>query len=167
MAAPETLTRYTPEEKAILRDKAIPKKWDVTQLEEEFFKAFERGEDYQKKKIADDYIDSFHKNLTKATSLSENIFHTSFNDYGVKVKKVYLRPNDTCYFESLFLVATEDYLSDKMLDVYRKSAEITANFNDPNFRIDFKFMSYTKDLNIDRIHSDGFSYEYGGEQLSS
>lgn len=142
---------------------SIPKNWTGENLDKELFRAFERGEEYQKKKDAEEWEERVKTNLSKATTLSETIFHTAYEDYKVKIKKALLKIDNIEHFETLFIVDRETYFSENLKEVYKKSFSIKKDFNCDSFRIDFKFMPSSENLNIELINSDGFVFSYGQE----
>lgn len=146
---------------------AIPKKWEGKDIYEELFKAFERGEAHQRERDQKEFEAELGKNISKATTLSENIFHTASKDYLVRIIRAYLKVDAVDHFETLFLVDREDYLSEKLLEVYKKSHSVKSDFNSDDFRINFKFMPMSDNLNYDCLYSDGFTLQYGEKQTES
>ena len=142
---------------------SVPKNWTGENLDKELFRAFERGEEYQKKKDAEEWEERVKTNLSKATTLSETIFHTAYEDYKVKIKKALLKIDNIEHFETLFIVDRGTYFSENLKEVYKKSFSIKKDFNCDTFRIDFKFMPSSENLNIESINSDGFVFSYGQE----
>ncbi len=123
---------------------------------------FQRGEEHQKQKDENELKATLLKNLNRATTLSESIFHTAINDYAIHITKAFLKLENINHYETLFLVNKKDFLSVKLKEVYKKSHSVKADFNCEDFYISFKFMPYSDDLNTDCIHSDGFTLTYGG-----
>lgn len=141
--------------------KSVPKNWTGDNLEQELFKAFERGEEYQKKKDADEFKSIVETNLHKATTLSENIFLSASKDYEVKIEKALLKIDDIHHFETIFIVDRKSYFSKQIKDVYKKSFEVKKNFNCDEFRIDFMFMPSSENINMESMNADGFVFGYG------
>lgn len=158
------LTEETQKKDITLNSKSIPNNWDGLNLEQFGWEQFQRGEAYQKQKDQEDFENSLSKNLNKAATLSESIFHTANNDYFVHITKAYLKLETIHQYETLFLVDKKDFLSDKLREVYQKSHSIKADFNCDDFYISFKFMPFSEDLNLDSLHSDGFTLVYNSER---
>jgi len=141
---------------------STPVKWEKTTFDSnDMWMAFQRGEEYQKDKQNKEFEQTLSKNINKAAVLSENIFNTAINDYGVNVYKAFLRADSLKNFDALFLVELKDYLSGKFKDIYTKSHLIKSEFNDNSFHISFKFMPNSDDVNLDCIYSDGYMFAYG------
>lgn len=146
---------------------SIPSNWSGIELDKFGWEQFQRGEAHQKRKTQEELQAILDKNVGRATTLSENIFHIAHEDYSVDIKKALLKIDTLHQYETLFLVDKADYLSEKIKDVYLKSQNIKADFNCDEFYISFKFMPYSDALNRDCIHTDGFTLEYGqGKQKS-
>lgn len=139
----------------------IPTNWSSFDINKFGWEQFQRGEAHQKKKTEDEFNSILEKNIGRATTLSENIFHIAHEDYSVNIKKAILKIDNLYQYETLFLVEKSDYLSNKIKGVYQKSHSIKADFNSDDFYISFKFMPFSDDLNTDCIHVDGFTLEYG------
>jgi hypothetical protein len=142
---------------------SVPKNWDLSKIEEEFFKAFERGEAHARKQDREKIHAALIKNIEKATTLSEGIFHTSKTDFGVNTEKAFIKVVSVNHYEALFAVQKSDYLKPQMLEVYKKSHSIKTKFSNTDFSIDFKFMPIADHINIELINSDGFIFEYAGQ----
>lgn len=146
---------------------AIPNNWSGVDIDKFGWEQFQRGEAHQRKKTEDEFNAILDKNIGRATTLSENIFHIAHEDYAVNIKKAILKIDTVYQYETLFLVDKSDYLSNKIKSVYQKSHSIKADFNCDEFYISFKFMPFSEDINSDCIHVDGFTLEYGqGKQKS-
>lgn len=145
----------------------IPSNWSGIDINDFGWEQFQRGEAHQKQKTKDEFNAILEKNIGKATTLSENIFHIAHEDYSVDIKKAMLKIDTLNNYETLFLVSKDDFISEKIKCVYQKSHSIKADFNCDDFYISFKFMPFSEDLNADCIHVDGFTLEYGqGKQKS-
>jgi len=142
-----------------------PDHWEKTNYSStDLWDAFQRGEQYQLDKQQKEFEETLHKNLNRAAFLSEGIYHSANNDYGVGIKKAYLKADTLINYDVLFLVSEDDYLSDKIKDIYKKSHLVKSEFNVDDFHISFKFMPLSNHLNIDCIYSDGYMLEYGKDK---
>lgn len=148
--------------------KNIPSNWSGVDLEQFGWEQFQRGEEHQKQKTKDEFNAIIEKNIGRATTLSENIFHIAQKDYEVNISKALLKIESLYHFETIFLVDKEDFLSSKIKSVYEKSHSIKSDFNCDEFYISFKFMPFSENINRDCLHVDGFTLEYGqGKQKSA
>lgn len=148
--------------KESLKEKVLPENWDIKDgaLEEEFFKAFERGEKHGVKSYKESIKkDIFHK-FNRAATLSETLLGSIQKNYDVEVIKLILNYNNMPCFESLFILPKDFYLSEQMLDIYRESNKLKSDFNDDKFRIDFKFMFDSASINYNLLKADGFKMMY-------
>lgn len=139
----------------------IPSNWSGIDIEKFGWEQFQRGEAYQKEKTKSEIQEILDRNVGRATTLSENIFHIAHKEHSVDIKKALLKIDTLHQYEALFLVEKSDYLSEKIKNVYLKSQTIKSDFNCDEFYITFKFMPYSDTLNQDCIHNDGFTLEYG------
>ncbi|TDG37753.1 hypothetical protein EZJ43_01270 [Pedobacter changchengzhani] len=160
-------TNTTDIKKQTTNAQSIPSNWSETDMDKFGWEQFQRGEAHQKKKSQAEVQTIFDKNVGRATTLSENIFHIAQEDYCVNIKKALLKIDTLHQYEALFLVDKADYLSDKIKEVYLKSQNIKSDFNCDDFYISFKFMPFSETLNRDCIHNDGFTLEYGQRKQKS
>jgi hypothetical protein len=139
-----------------------PDNWEKTSFSsDDMWQAFQRGEQYQINKQEQEFNETLTKNLNRAAFLSEGIFHTAINDYNVGIQKAYLKAETIENFDVLFLVNLDDFMSEKIKDIYKRSHLVKSEFNGADFHISFKFMPSSDSLNLDSISSDGYMLEYG------
>lgn len=149
-----------------LKEKVLPKNWDIKDgdIEEEFFKAFERGERHGVESYKQTIKDGIKHRFNRAATLSETLFDKIEKDFKVDVKELILNYSNMPCFQSLFIIPRDFYLSDAMLEIYRESNKLKADFNDDNFRIDFKFMYDSESINYSLLEADGFVMIYKSDR---
>ncbi|MGY5847134.1 hypothetical protein ACW6QP_06910 [Salegentibacter sp. HM20] len=121
--------------------------------------SYVRGrEDFQKEIEID-----FKKNLQSAAH-SSSLLKSKLLEVGVEVKEMYLKIINFNAFKCLVVIKKEDYYSKEKR---WKSYKISEHINSTNSRIDltFSFMSYSEELVVDNITSDGFIFKYGTEKV--
>lgn len=146
------------------RERVLPKKWNINDadLEEEFFRAFERGEKFQKEKTEIKLRNEIEHKFNRATTLSETLFNKIRTEFEADVTKLIINYSEMPCFQSLFILKKDFYLSSKMLELYNESNKLKSDFNDESFRIDFKFMIDSDKINYNLLESDGFVLNYIG-----
>lgn len=140
----------------------LPKNWDFEKedLCIEFYKAFERGENFQKKNAEEKLEKVVNQLFERATYLSENMFHKIKDEIKADVTKMMLKISDLPSFQAIILVSKKDFLSSKMSEVYKEAFKLKSTFNDATFRIDFNFMKDSETLNHSLLESDGYILTY-------
>lgn len=140
----------------------LPKNWDFDKddLCTEFYKAFERGENYQKKNAEEKLEKEINQLFERATYLSESIFHKIKDEMKVDATKMMLNISDLPCFQAVIFVSKKDFLSPKMSDIYKEAYKLKSKFNDSTFRIDFNFMRDSETLNHSLLESDGYILTY-------
>ncbi|MGO3195482.1 MAG: hypothetical protein ACTIKE_15825 [Sphingobacterium sp.] len=149
--------------KETLKDKILPKNWDIkdSSLEEEFFKAFERGEKHGVESFKETLKKDIQHRINRAATLSETLHDKITKDYNINISKLILNYSNMPCFESLFIIPKEFYLSDQMLNLYKDANQLKADFNEyDTFRIDFKFMFDSPSINYALLRADGFVMMY-------
>lgn len=143
----------------------LPKNWDFDKedLCLEFYKAFERGENYQKKNAEEKLNQQINQLFERATFLSERMFHKVKDEMNVNAQKMLLNISNLPVFKTIILVPKDDFLSKKMSVVYNEAYQMKSKFNDANFRIDFQFMKDSDDVNHSLLDSDGYILTYVNE----
>ena len=142
-----------------------PDNWEKTTFSnDDMWVAFQRGERYQIEKQEQQFHNTLIKNLNRAAFLSEGIFHTANSDYNVSIQKAYLKAETLENFDVLFLVNSEDFISDKIKDIYKRAHLVKSEFNCKDFHISFKFMPTSDHLNLEGISADGYMLTYGNRK---
>lgn len=171
MASSTTImTEATAIHRAEIKEHALPKGWNseaIDDLQEQFFQAFERGEKFQRAKDQERIEKDIEHKFSRAMTLAEMLFHKVHKDFNTQIKKLSLRYCNFPKFEALYVIPSEFFYSDKMLDVYRTSNKLKSDFYDDSFRIDFRFVAENENLSFELLEADGFNLNFKSEEVES
>jgi len=132
-------------------------KKSISQLD--IIKAYFSGREDGRKEAFDEVIKTITNNITKAQNLGESFF-LRMGDDGLICHRAYLNVVSIEEFQILYVVDKDLFYSEKMDDVYRKSIEISNEYNTEGFNISLSFMPIRENINISKLVSDGFVFHY-------
>lgn len=100
----------------------------------------------------------FQNNLQSAAQ-SSSLLKSKLLQDDIEVKDMYIKVVDFNTFKCLVIINKKDYVSKLKR---RKSYKVSEHINDTNNRIDldFSLMSFSEDLMVENITSDGFIFKY-------
>lgn len=121
--------------------------------------AFHAGVDKGMNMTQQVLLKSFEENIKKAFSVSEDVFK-KISTEKFSVNNLFLKANNIASFDVLFIVKSEDYLSDFRKEAYKIARDVKKSITEKLFDINFSFMPNSSDVNTDCLNSDGFIYRY-------
>ena len=103
--------------------------------------------------------EKFEENIQKAMLHSQDLIN-EMQQKGIICEKAFLRPVGLTKFDSLFIVPSENFLSDEFVEIYALARQKRSNVNEATFHISFSFMPLTSNINEEIIVCDGFNFKY-------
>ena len=133
-----------------------------------------------KKSEPDDLIDAWETGVKRGMSITEKVVRDVFDKllrdaignaytFFVKLREELKVSCDTFFirfsggpgeFEILYLIKLDDYLSDKLKNVYIEANKLKAESLKENCRIQIIFKAKTSNTKIENIVADGFILHY-------
>ncbi len=138
---------------------------DFTITCNDLINAYLLGAQEQKKRSKEELQKRLEKNIISAQEVSSNFFNNMI-ETGNDLKFATLRVEALHKFEVIFFVSKKLFQSDSILELYKKAMELKKEVNTGKFFISFSFMPDHKDLNRERLISDGYIFVYGEQQKS-
>lgn len=147
----------------------IPDDWDFQPTDEQ-----REGESFSANAVINAYLkgrkDQYHdnekilaeklnENLNKAMNLSSS-FSDILQDKKIKCLHILLMPKNIMEFESIFVVDENDYISPQFEEIYKLAILEKAKANGDTFHFSYIFIPYSKNLNRQKLKSDGYILEY-------
>ena len=99
------------------------------------------------------------KNNLQSAAQSSSLLKSKLKECDIDVKEMYLKVVDVETFKCLVVLDSNHfYIKEKRRESYSMSQRI----NDTNnmIELDFSIMSFSKDIEVDNITSDGFVFKY-------
>ena len=99
------------------------------------------------------------KNNLQSAAQSSSLLKSKLKECDIDVKEMYLKVVDVETFKCLVVLDSNHfYIKEKRRESYSMSQQI----NDTNnmIELDFSIMSFSKDIEVDNITSDGFVFKY-------
>ena len=127
---------------------------------DDMINAYLKGKEAQKNENEKIRMEKFSNNIELAQSISEEFFRMLDNK-GIKCKFVTLRPKSIFDFDSIFLVSESDFVSPDFEEIYTLAREKCSSVNSDTFNLSFSFIPYSKNVNKNRLLSDGYVLTYG------
>ncbi|MCF8362348.1 MAG: hypothetical protein K9G70_06960 [Prolixibacteraceae bacterium] len=121
--------------------------------------AYLDGRNDGKQEAIKEVIQLIETNLKKAQQIGEDFLNKN-KEKGAPFITTYLNliaPNE---FKLLFVVDAEYYYSEKIDDIYKESIYISKENNTEDFNIIMSFMPQKRNLNKNRLITDGFIMHY-------
>lgn len=101
----------------------------------------------------------FKANIETAVEVSESLYKEA-SELGIGLKSIQLKSEGLSKFTALFIVDSNDFVSDKFLDVYKISRKLNGHKSNPDIYISFLFTPYSDKLNQDCLTADGYFLNY-------
>lgn len=80
--------------------------------------------------------------------------------YDIKIYEFHLKVENWDCLKSVLLVDMEDFIDEKIENLYRTANEISDKVNDDSFHWDYSITFSSEEFNKDKIMSDGFTHFY-------
>jgi len=127
---------------------------------DEAIRIFVDGMEYQARSHARAIEETFNRNLENVLEKA-HVWYTKLKSEDVPVMAMYARPDSIYTFSLLMAVNTEYFVSDNMLNVYKKSRAYFQNLI-PNVQINYSYMPAKNrgSINKSTIISDGYFFEH-------
>lgn len=106
------------------------------------------------------YKKTFMENIKKAIQLSEEFYKFLNEELNFPCKNIFLKSSGITSFEVLLVVDYNKYLTDTRKVAYSAVQKIIKESQSEVFSIDFTFMPEVGNLNMNTLHSDGFTLTY-------
>lgn len=121
---------------------------------DEVLNAYFKGKESVMKEVKD-----LIKSGLQLSSLSSNYLFEKLKNETIKVEEMYLRFVTPKEFDTLVIIADEDYYNkEKRWNAYKYAREINKNIDD--FSLNFSFIPYSDEIDNSIIASDGFVFKY-------
>lgn len=132
---------------------------DDLSFDELLHTSYMRGREDVVKEIEKD----FRENLQSAAQ-SSSLLKSKLKEIEIQVIDMYIKIIDFKTFKCLVILAPEDFYSKEKR---RKSYKVSEHINETNNRIEvaFSMTSFSENLEVSNITSDGFIFKYGTEQV--
>jgi len=102
----------------------------------------------------------FFDNVEKAKGIGEHLYQEIIDNQQIIPVMLYLKPESLTVFKYLFIFKLEDYLSDKLFEVYHILRRKKQEVSNDTFRILFQNTPNTDHLNHECLMADGFFFRY-------
>lgn len=116
-----------------------------------------------KKDQRDDYAkiltEKLEANLNNAKHICEEMVKTVL-EKKVKFEYVLLKVKDLTEFETVFVVAEDDFISDSFKGIYELFIKKKREVNGDTFHFSFNIMPYSANISKEKLNSDGFILRY-------
>lgn len=103
--------------------------------------------------------EKLNENLEKAMNLSSR-FSDILQEKKIKCLHILLRPKKITEFESIFVIDEKNYISSQFDEIYRLAISKKTKINSDTFHFSYIFIPYSKNLNREKLKSDGYILEY-------
>lgn len=153
----DTITKFT-------KEKEHSSDW-ILKPEKDFFThdelidAYLMGKEQQKNDNQRILLEKLEANVSLAKSIVETLVE-EIENINFKPHNSYLRINNITKFDAIFVVAMDDFISEKFDEIYALSQKLKKDHNNDTFYINFTFMPFTDNLNEKRINCEGFFLKY-------
>jgi len=108
-----------------------------------------------KKRLNKESIENFVKAQKAVENFAEKIIENNFH-----VNYALLTINNATKCEVVFLIPTNDYLSDNFMTIYKLSRKTQKELNNNAFYLDFKFRPFIENFNREKIESNELCFKY-------
>ncbi len=145
--------------------KGLPEDWEIQttteQRERESFSADDVINAYLRGKKAMNALNDriLNENLNKAMELTSS-FSDILKEKNIKCKLTLLKPKQITEFESIFVIAEEDYISSQFEEIYRLTISEKTRVNNDTFHFSYIFIPDSENLNREKLSSNGYVFEY-------
>ncbi len=145
--------------------KGLPEDWEIQttteQRERESFSADDVINAYLRGKKAMNALNDriLNENLNKAMELTSS-FSDILKEKNIKCKLTLLKPKQITEFESIFVIAEEDYISSEFEEIYRLTISEKTRVNNDTFHFSYIFIPDSENLNREKLSSNGYVFEY-------
>lgn len=102
------------------------------------------------------------ENLKKSADVTQQAL-TALSQSGLNVEAPFLRIASLKYYEVLFPIHEDQFLDDKILDMYGLFAGLQANFESEFYSVDLSFCPFRKKLNTECLAADGYVFKFSGK----
>ncbi len=136
------------------------KKWYSA---DEMIDAYFKGRKDQKDESEKILYEKFEKNLQQAKEITADFFALIMAEHKIKCKFAKLRANRITDFDAIIVVSQSDFISDEFKKIYSLARKKKEEVNTNTFQISFTFMPETKNIDENKLLSDGFILRYGGK----
>lgn len=121
---------------------------------DEVLNAYFRGKDSVMKELKE-----LIKSGLQLSSVSSNYLFEKLKNESIKVEGMYLRFVTPKEFDTLVIIADEDYYNkEKRWNAYKYAREINQSIDD--LSLNFSFIPYSDEIDNSIIASDGFAFKY-------
>lgn len=97
--------------------------------------------------------------MEKAKAITSDLWETA-KQQNIYVHNFYLSFESWDKIKSLIVVKLEDYVEDKIEELYRKANDLCIQYNTDKFKWDYTITYYSDKLSKDKIIADGFTHIY-------
>lgn len=105
-------------------------------------------------------LDKFKENMQKTEKVAKQIA-AKLKASNLKCLSIHLKAKDIYSFYLLVLVDEASYLTEKFDDIYKFSLELRRNVNNSStYNLAIMFAGVEKELNMNKIISDGYFYTF-------
>lgn len=136
------------------------KKWYSA---DEMINAYFKGRKDQKDEGEKILYEKFEKNLQQAKEITVSFFTLILTGYKIKCSFAKLRANRITDFDAIIVVKQSDFISSEFKKIYALARKRKEEVNTDTFQISFTFMPETKNIDENKLLSDGFILRYGGK----
>lgn len=79
---------------------------------------------------------------------------------GIIIYDFHLKMDNWDKLKSLIIVKTEDFIDDKIYNLYDKATKLAHEYNCDSFHWDYSITYYSDNLSREKIYSDGYTLHY-------
>ena len=142
--------------------KATPDK-DLLFSSDHVIEAYLKGKDDGQRTETSLATDQISKNLQKSAELTAGIFE-KLRSLNFSPQDAFLKIASQKFYEILITLPENEFLSDKILDVYNFLGELQQENASNYYNIDVTLCPISEELNISCLTADGFILRYAGNQ---
>ena len=101
----------------------------------------------------------FQLAIQKAESITHKLAESAKSNQ-ITIYEFHLKVDNWDCIQSLIVVDMDDFIDDKIEELYKAASEISDEINDDIFHWEYSITYASDDLDTDKIISDGFTHSY-------
>jgi hypothetical protein len=97
--------------------------------------------------------------MDKARAITSTLWENA-KQHNITIHNFYLSFDSWDKIKSLIVVKLDDFVDDKIEELYRKANELCVQYNTDKFKWEYTITYYSEKLSKDKIIADGFTHIY-------